>query len=323
MSNTKSFRSYPLYIDTLHKEMKTFGARNLYDAYNNAFIKDYGIEFYQSLDFENLGIEQGFVNGSRNYIFMDKEVINHLYSLKYKAKTMANLKLPFDSFAISPATDAKVGGLPVMPIMVVSSDAELKGGNDIAKAFGGQVSKSMNRPDLLFTITVAEDSHKAGNRLSANITSSELELILQQDLSDVTLPEIFDDYSKESIRPMNKQQGVKLIQAIKLVSSFLLYNQITQDKFLVDGFPEAFSKKPKRLGLMKRDMSLVRGCSFSVDAPKNNSKKSHHIRVGHYRQLMNVRYYQGEYENWERGSRWIPVNPSIIGGGEAHTQLSQ
>ena len=142
-------------------------------------------------------------------------------------------------------------------------------------------------------------------------------------LSDVTLPEIFDDYSKESIRPMNKQQGVKLIQAIKLVSSFLLYNQITQDKFLVDGFPEAFSKKPKRLGLMKRDMSLVRGCSFSVDAPKNNSKKSHHIRVGHYRQLMNVRYYQGEYENWERGSRWIPVNPSIIGGGEAHTQLSQ
>jgi hypothetical protein len=323
MSSPKSFLSYPLCIDTIYEDIESYGGGHLYKSYNDYFVNTYGIQFCESLEFENLAYEQGFVNNGRNYIFMEKDVINHLYALKYHAKTMINLTLPFDSFAISPASNARIEGELVMPILVLSTNAVCKGVSDISKAFEGQMSAKAKSSESLITLVVCEDNKRLGNKISSSFTPSQLAMILQKDSEYEALSEIFGSYSEEMTNPPNKEQGVKLIKAIKLVASFLLYNQVTQDEFLVDGFPKGFAMKPKKLGLNKQNVNSVRGCLFNVDTSKNDSKKSHHVRVGHYRQLMHERYYQGEYTGLERGSRWIPVSPSIIGGGEAFTQLTQ
>lgn len=321
MNSTQSFRSYPLTIDSFRKEYQEKDLNEVYKNHDNIFQNKYGIPFSESLEYEVLSVEQGFVNDGRNYVFMESKVIDHLYSLKYRPDTLDYLTLPFDSFSISPSSDSKLAGKPLMPILVVSSKSVQQGYKCLSGDFG--VTPPILKEEPLFTIMICGDGNKSGARESSSITASQLKQILQQDADDCDLSEIVGSYNQHSDRILDKDRGISLMKSVKLVASFLLYNQITQDKYLIEGFPETFAKKPKRLGLMKRDMNLVRGCFFGVDVPKRESKKNHHIRIGHYRQLVNERYYKGEYESWVRGSRWVEVSPSLIGGGEVHTQSVQ
>lgn len=94
-------------------------------------------------------------------------------------------------------------------------------------------------------------------------------------------------------------------QMIKIVVSLCIYNSATEGKKLVSGFPQSALKLPKGSSKLRYRGSTLFG---SKQENKGNSpKRKIKYRVPFYRNLRAKRYYQGEYQDYQQGSRWVLV----------------
>lgn len=82
-------------------------------------------------------------------------------------------------------------------------------------------------------------------------------------------------------------------------------------KFLIyrKAFPSSFSKRLPIIGVGALSDMKVKAEYFSLSSDVSPGE---HYRVGHLRQLVDERFYRGEFSNLEVGSRIVPVSPSVI-----------
>ena len=48
---------------------------------------------------------------------------------------------------------------------------------------------------------------------------------------------------------------------------------------------------------------------------------SEHIRSAHFRNLQHDKFYRGDFEKVQKGSRWILVKESFVGKSKTYVQL--
>ncbi|EGR3144674.1 hypothetical protein DLI04_19665 [Vibrio parahaemolyticus] len=52
-----------------------------------------------------------------------------------------------------------------------------------------------------------------------------------------------------------------------------------------------------------------------------SNKMSEHIRSAHFRNLQHDKFYRGDFEKVQKGSRWILVKESFVGKSKTYVQL--
>ena len=97
--------------------------------------------------------------------------------------------------------------------------------------------------------------------------------------------------------------------ALKLYVALCLYVQAGGSEVLVDGMPVT---KPGQVNFP--DMQQKTAKKVTLKSLATNKKNPHaHYRSWHFRQLTDDRYYKGEYEGMEPGSRIIFVRDTYVG----------
>lgn len=291
-----------------------------YDIINDTYLREHGVRYDKTLDYDLNLMELSFLNHGSNLIFLDNDVANYLFNLKFSAQVIDELPLPFPSFAISPSTNAKVGEIKLRPILVTDYDSRIDACSVLAKAFNQPlIGERDDTAGVCFSIAVPINDSKDSQKLQISFNSKQLKEIIDCGNDVDKTHAIVGSYG--NCLELNHEEQLQLVISLKLVVGLCLYNHITQGQFLRKGFPIGLAAKPKHLGLQKSDFKSTSGLVFKLeDKLHQQHAKAQHVRSGHFRQLMADRFYQGEWASWSRGSRWVEVKPSIVGEGKPHTQ---
>lgn len=94
-------------------------------------------------------------------------------------------------------------------------------------------------------------------------------------------------------------------QLVKIILSLILYKK-TVPEALIAGYPTV--KKPKMEGYKLKENDYL---TLSIPQAHRDSPTEHY-RSWSFRQLFADRYYQGEFEHWERGSRIVFVRDTYV-----------
>ncbi|GAA4648135.1 hypothetical protein GCM10023116_03990 [Kistimonas scapharcae] len=99
------------------------------------------------------------------------------------------------------------------------------------------------------------------------------------------------------------------LATLKLYIGMCLYIQAGGNEVLVDGMPVT---KPGQVNFP--DMQQKTAKKVTLKSLATNKKNPHaHYRSWHFRQLTDDRYYKGEYEGMEPGSRIVFVRDTYVG----------
>jgi hypothetical protein len=107
-----------------------------------------------------------------------------------------------------------------------------------------------------------------------------------------------------------KRRGEILYFGIKALASLVVYMSLDDNK-LQEGLPSKFTKDKYNLHKKTLDSSpYLLKSTPSIE--RGFSAKGAHYRQSHFRNLRDERFYRGEHEGKEVGSRWVAVSDSLV-----------
>lgn len=107
----------------------------------------------------------------------------------------------------------------------------------------------------------------------------------------------------------NDLDNLRQFYVAKLVLMMGLYSHSFEDA-LKQGYP---GKEPKHLEPRLHGDWNKTSLRMAAASPKHNEERNYHYRSWHFRQLMDERFYKGEYAHMPVGSRVVFVKDSMVG----------
>ncbi|MCK8072458.1 hypothetical protein [Vibrio sp. 1CM23M] len=282
-------------------------------SFEELLIQD--TELAAQLD-DTLGIntnaeELFFDKTGRKLVFVEKSVVEMLNRAKFTSNSSAKILPPagFETFALCFEKDTfvEVNGKQVRlyPCQItVMEEEEMY--QRIHQPFGELTGFNIQRnPSLNLTITVSYkiddvtyrscvDIREVMNKIDTGVReSNELSSILDQRLNDT--------------------EQLTTNTLMKIAVQLLIFNSATNNKHLVSGFP---SDCDFRLPL---NTTRVYWTASHIDYSQSKAVSAH-IRSAHFRNLQHPKYYNNEYSNIPKGSRWVLVSESFIGDNDTFIQ---
>lgn len=248
----------------------------------------------------------------KKLVFVNQNVISMLNRAKFSGNIDSKILPPdgFDTFALcfEQNTTVEVNGekIRLYPMQItVLRESEING--KIHKPFKELTGHEIIRNnDLDIAITV---SYKVGQTTFRSCV--DVSEVMEKITTGLELSKDLSDLYDQSLSDKEQQQtNIQMRIAVQL----LIFNAATDNKYLVDGFPEQ-----SKFQLPNNTIRTYWQASHFNYKPSNNAMTSH-IRSSHFRNLRDDRYYKGQYANLEKGSRWTLVSESFIGGNETFTQ---
>ncbi|ATI44268.1 hypothetical protein CO725_01020 [Vibrio parahaemolyticus] len=259
----------------------------------------------------NTNAEELFFENNRKLVFVNKSIVEMLNRAKFTSNINATITPPngFETFALCFEKDTYVNvagqSIKLYPCQItVMSEEDMF--EKVHKPFGELTGMNIQRnPDINISITVSykikDVTYRSCVDISEIITklddgvreSGELSNIIDQRLNDV--------------------EQLTTNKLMKIAVQLLIFNSATGNQYLVKGFPHQ-AKFRMPVGTTRNYWNA------SHFAYESSSKVSEHIRSSHFRNLQNEKYYKGEYESVEKGSRWVLVKESFVGKSKTFTQ---
>lgn len=304
-----------------------------FEAIDEASMAQVGRPYAQTLDCNVHVIEYWWQKQGKHIVFIeDQATIDRLMSLKFKPSMVINAPLPYEAFSIAVPKGASYNGVPLFPALVSSYEEKSLQSltKDFLKYIGysklhlidfetqreitNMVNVSLCIPEELGTWQTAKNI--------TNLSNSQITKLLALEPDDIAgMHEVFLQY-KDSLK-MTDYELTRQMMTVRLTIAMCIYNQATEGKFLRDGVPYGYSNKPKMFGITKQDFPTYKHSSMKLDPLNKGAAKGEHICTEHMRQLTHDKYYQGDFSEMPRGSRWTRVTEHLRGGGKAHTQTTE
>lgn len=270
-------------------------------------------------------MENRYLDSDRKVVFVDDAEANTLLNMRFNAKHLnALLANGCQTVMLCLKTTFKVRGIRLYSSLNVIDTAE-----NFEKEYRKTVSQfvsginfgQVDKPDDIL-IKVATNCRDGLNNYVA-INSEQLIKLMSLTLDECfvganildIVPSIADillkqgDRRQDQARVQEEEEQIAMLLNMRLTLAYYLYNQMTENKYLVSGCPH----KRKAFTLNKYSYK-----QFAMSA--EYKQKVLHLRAGHYRQLIDDRYYKNEHANKAKGSRWVEVKPAVIGKAESFVQ---
>ncbi len=251
-------------------------------------------------------------NSGKKLVFVNQDVISMLNRAKFSGNVDSKILPPdgFETFALCFEKNTKVEiqgkKIPLYPMQItVLRESEIY--DKIHKPFKDLTGHDFVRHnDLNIAITV---SYKIGQTTFRSCV--DVSEVMEKITTGIELSDDLSDLYDQSLNDKEQQQtNIQMRIAVQL----LIFNAATDNKYLVDGFPE----QSKFQMPTNTNRTYWKASHFNYK-PSNHAMTSH-IRSAHFRNLRDDRYYKGQYANLEKGSRWTLVSESFVGSNETFTQ---
>lgn len=221
-------------------------------------------------------------------IFIDNfEVLHTLKNAKFLFKS-DSIQRPFETFSISFPEGTCIEGQEVKNCLV--SIRNIREWFDVfcrgeahATCIKDREAEPNDKDDQILKITYVIDKN----------------MVMEQKLLFSDIEEI--DFEQQELSHWDRLAK----QMVKIVISLCIYNSATEGKKLVGGFPKSALKLPKGSSKLRYKGSTLFGSNHECKG--NNPTRKIKYRVPFYRNLRAKRYYQGEYQDLQQGSRWVLV----------------
>ncbi|EIW7861938.1 hypothetical protein MH171_001867 [Vibrio parahaemolyticus] len=259
----------------------------------------------------NTNAEELFFEKSRKLVFVNKSIVEMLNRAKFTSNLNATIKPPkgFETFALCFEKDTyiKVNGqsIKLYPCQItVLSEEEMY--QQVHVPFGDLTGMNIQRnPDINISITVSYKIKDVTYRSCVDI--SEIISKLDQGVAESgELSSLID-------QRLNDIEQLTTNTLMKIAIQLLIFNSATDNKYLVKGFPAA-----SKFRLPEQTQRNYWTASHFAYEP--STKVSEHIRSAHFRNLQHAKFYKGDFEKMEKGSRWILVSETFVGNSKTFTQ---
>lgn len=300
------YKIHPFFIDEVRQLIrKKKGIKKATDEEALKAISDGEMYKKEVLKVAYLIAEEYFWrSGQRSIIFPDSiETLERIRKTKFKLSMASAIQAPFESFVLAMPKGYVVDGLPLPAVMITTVPKEERNQRILRPALEKMGIDQALRPvkedflSLQFMGKEIRGITRIPRRLLGNVLSMKDPKEMQALLGEIPNSQGLSDTD------INIQ-----FQLTHLVCSLFVYCQATGDT-LIPGFPTT-----NRPNIEGRDFKRATDFTLSLSA-KNKDKMSPtgHYRSGHYRQLTNDRYYQGEHAKKEIGSRFVWVKDTFVG----------
>lgn len=271
-------------------------------------------EMLQTMECPIHALEYGWLTGDRNAYYVD--TVDQCHSFihsKYSLQTPAAMYETDESFMLTIPTLFKYyenttsSGLMVEVRSNVSSE---------------------NNPFNAFTAALGIDGEV---QINSNLGGYTVSIAYQLDVSHeyflLTLPdydclnilrcESFDEYKifMRSQNEFNYLRGMDLSEEefkhqfylCRYLLGFMIYKKALPDRIKY-GTPNHINPKL----ISTRNIQKIN--AYHVKSPEfSNKELTPHYRKSHFRQLMDERFYRGEFKDWPKGKRVIYVSDTYVG----------
>lgn len=254
----------------------------------------------------------------------DIETLNFLLNMKTSAAIESVLSSTFDICTVGFIFDSAVLGnhIPGFLGMISTMDKFA----ELTKSYMQNIGVPI--PEISSSGAVGQQAIwiASGRKKSASLsvfTKLPLLKLLEVDLENIE--QSVDNVYKEvpmrahDVELSKKEKTLNVLMA-RLLINIGIYNQATDNKYLIEGLPINLSQNP----IAKPDSSRI-GSGYVLNIPKEQMidkqedgiSKRTHIRRAHFRNLRDERFYRSG--DCEVGSRWVEVKSALV-KGTAYTQ---
>lgn len=292
----------------------------MFSSMSQRYRQAHGIDYYGSLDFQVVVSEWDWIQNNRKIIFIeDKDTIDRLLNLKFKSSIASHVDMPYGVFTLAVPTGTKYNGIEIFPAMIRKLDNAKENILDFYKSHN--IGYTDNSKDVKsksdYTIFLPEKISGKGAKNLINVSNEQISSLLKIDLNDAK--EIISVIGNiVNSATMSELEIKQIALTLRLTIAMAIFNSTTGGKHLRSGVPHCCASKLKNVGIKK---SLQKNYSFnSIKLDQISlTGKAEHVRGEHMRQLTHEKYYNGEHESKQIGSRWVHVKETLIGRGDAHT----
>jgi hypothetical protein len=287
-------------------------------------------EMINRLDTFILSEERFWETEGNNVIFPESaDVLNNLYRAKYNIENLSGFQLPFKSFILAMPAGFKIDGFEI-PSCLITWEKYRSSEHSILYPFLDWIK--FPRPMEVIHQPSSEDEMELGiifrdpdQSLAYHRTlcfgSALPEILKAKDTTEFQA--ILGNYSFSSMKGIIDSNDKDLntqFRLFKLIAALGVYNMATERKHLVSGFPGTI--EPKMIGRTSNQKMKVTTLENHHHSTGNEKEApGMHYRTWFFRQLMDDRYYRGEYSDYPKGSRISFVPDTVVNRKvSAHTQ---
>ena len=275
---------------------------------------------YHTLDFLIMAEESFWASQNRPSIFLEsKDVAERLYKATYDVKHVEGIQMPFESFILNMPKDYKVDGT-IIPGCLVTwmrfDEMAPRAVRPLCRKAGVPEPNQVQIPSEYaesMTIHISyRDPYNADKMMYGRCVVPRdvfKDLLTCRNLDEFR--EISGDYQEafQNLIQSSEQDLVIQFTHLKIILAMAIYNQATDHKHLTPGLPGGQIQVDGMVRQLKPSHQTLRMPKLSRPS---STVRADHYRGFHFRQLRADRYYQGEYADKPRGSRWSFVSDAWV-----------
>lgn len=328
MSN--GYNTYSMLMERItrlaNKTMKKRGAKKKMSMQQMVqFMYHEEPSMVKSMDFQIMGEELFWMNNGCNVIFPeDIKVLDRIKAGKYDLTNHKGFQMPHESFMLAFPKGYEIAGVPAKGCLVTwMRHIDRYDQLHLPMAEYAGLDKGTLRPtydpkdtaEILLSPTAAVnyigehdglgDSGQPPFCRSIFPQSKVPSLLKCRDIKDYReIMKSIANKDNDHEYDLNEDETQYQFELFKLLASISVYTSAF-GQALESGFP---GKRPKFLE--GKDMPKFNDLTLSAGGKQSPHS---HYRSWHIRQLNHAKYYQGEYEQMEPGSRMVFVRESFVG----------
>lgn len=319
-----TYYTYPLMMSKCERMMlrnhvlkinkKQRGMDSLKEAIRYLLVNEKAM--YQTIDIVMMMEEWHWLQNKQVIFPENKTLLNRLLKATSRIKDPERLFKDEQSFMLALPKDFKIGSLPATGVLVTvcrwdNRKIMLKGFFDWLNLDNPGMKKTDSRMTVCITYQHPGDVSNMYYRAIIPIP------YMQKLLSAETGEEYWKILGNFEASPNKGYHDLTFDQAayqqtlVKLILAILLYKK-TSPQALVSGYPVKNKRPPKMDKIVTKN---YQGLTLSMPHQEHDGP-SFHYRSWTFRQLFDKRYYQGEYQNMEPGSRIVFVRDTFVNMGD-------
>lgn len=266
--------------------------------------------------------EYFWLRSGKHIIFPDsKETLEKLQRGKFRVELAKGIRVPHESFVLAMPSDFTLAGFDCPSLLVTAIPAINRFDRlfvPFLKATGTPVEK-FGKPehDHDFFLAINYSLKKDMGAVSRICLPWEKLPDVLRCKNGQEYHNVIGSFDKIKDIPLafdipDSEQELQF-QIVNLLARMFVYIQAS-DESLVEGFPsdKSFKDVPQILSTMSTGKPAAQTFSLSSQEHKNRPVTAHY-RSFCIRQLRDEKYYQGEWQNYERGSRFVFVRDTYVG----------
>ncbi|MFK4132211.1 hypothetical protein ACI2KR_07950 [Pseudomonas luteola] len=299
---------------------------------NNELLKEFfGLspDMLHSLDLFILAEERFWEMEGNQVIFPESHaVLDNLFRARYQIKNLQVFNLPFKSFILAMPHGYKIDGYEIPSCLITWEKYQTSEHSYLYPFFKwvglpkpGGIKHQESDPDEMELGIIFQEPGVPMSYQRTLCFGSKVPAILEaKDIHEFAA--ILGDYSQSNIRNIVKSNEKDLqiqFRLFKLIAALGVYNTATGGEKLISGFPG--SVEPKILGRGASQRLVMSTLGNYTSHAEDRTSPDAHYRSWHLRQLMDERFYKGEYSHMPPGSRIVFVKDTVVNGSVSpHTQ---